>query len=52
MYLFADGTNLIELKILGYQYPNATEYYDANWLNICITVESEKSTTKLRILVF
>lgn len=42
MYLFANGSKLIELKIIGYEFPDATEYYDANWLNIKIKVESGK----------
>lgn len=42
MYLFANGSKRIELKIIGYEFPGETEYYDANWLNLKIKVESEK----------
>lgn len=42
MYLYASGSKLIELRIMGYEFPNETEYYDANWLNLKIKVESEK----------
>lgn len=42
MYLFANGPKLIELKIIGYEFPDGTEYYDVNWLNLKIKVESEK----------
>jgi len=31
---FRNSDSWVRLKILGYQFPNSTEYWDANWLNV------------------
>ena len=44
MYLIANGKKLIEMKIMGYEFPDESKLndpHDLNWLNIAVRVETK-----------